>query len=425
MEAYAKVLLIAIPAFLGLAAIEFVYGWWVNNQTIKSFDTISSFSSGITNTLKNVLGLTVIVIGYSWLVDHFQLITIDDTLWVYILSFIAIDFAGYCMHRLSHYMNFFWNYHVIHHSSEEFNLPCALRQSISEVLSVYAFFLIPAALIGLPPEVIATISPIHLFLQFWYHTRHVPKLGWLEYVIVTPSAHRVHHAINEQYIDKNLSQIFIIWDRLFGTYQEELDEVPCVYGIKKPANTWNPIVINFQHLWLLMKDAWRTRRFLDKLRIWFMPTGWRPEDVRQAYPVSIIENPYQQVKYDTPASIGLHIWVWGQFMVVMLFMLHLLTLVGNLPLSQLYLYGGYLFVAIFSYTELMNRSKVAMPAEMVKFVFALAILVIQQNSWFMLNQLLPHATYIIIVYSGISLFGTVWFLKKEKTEGLYSASALK
>ena len=163
-------------------------------------------------------------------------------------------------------------------------MACALRQSISNILGYGALFMIPAAVLGIPQEVIAILAPLHLFGQFWYHTQHIGKLGWLEYIIVTPSQHRVHHAINPIYIDKNLSAIFCVWDRMFGTFQEELDDEPPVYGVLKPVQSWNPIWINFQHLWGLALDAWHTKRWRDKFRLWLMPTGWRPEDVKTIAP---------------------------------------------------------------------------------------------------------------------------------------------
>ena len=122
-------------------------------------------------------------------------------------------------------------------------------------------------MLGVPDEVIGVVAPLHLFAQFWYHTQHINKMGFLEKIIVTPSHHRVHHAINQEYIDKNLDQIFIFWDKLFGTFQEELKEVPPVYGITRPVRTWNPVKINFQHLWLLIKDAWRTKSWKDKFTL--------------------------------------------------------------------------------------------------------------------------------------------------------------
>ena len=292
--------------------------YFVKNQKHKVLDTVSSISSGLTNILKDSLGLGIIIVSYPYLLEHLALTEIKASWLVWGVAFIVIDFAGYWNHRLSHHINFFWNQHVIHHSSEEFNLACALRQSISNFLGYFGLLLIPAALFGIPKEVIGLLLPIHLFAQFWYHTRHIGKLGFLEYIIVTPSQHRVHHAINEIYIDKNLAAIFCVWDRMFGTFQEELDTVPPVYGVLKPAATWNPVLINFQHLWRLIKDAWRTNSYYDKFRIWFMPTGWRPKDVIEKYPVQIIDDVYNFKKYKTPASTPLQLWSSIQLLITIL-----------------------------------------------------------------------------------------------------------
>lgn len=248
METYAKVLLIAIPFFIGLVLFEILYGYFVKKHFHSPLDTISSLSSGLTNIIKDSLGLAVIIISYPFLLEKLRIFQIESTLLVYIIGFVCIDFAGYWNHRLSHKINFFWNQHVIHHSSEEFNLACALRQSVSNVLAYFPLLLIPAAILGVPAEVVNIIAPIHLFAQFWYHTRYIGNLGWLEYIIVTSSQHRVHHAINPEYIDKNLGQIFSVWDRMFHTFQKELKEALPIYGILKPVATWNPIRINFQHI---------------------------------------------------------------------------------------------------------------------------------------------------------------------------------
>ena len=251
METYANALLYAIPAFVVLMSVEMLYGYWAGKQTYVFMDTIASLSSGLTNILKDTLGLALILISYPWLENTLSLVEISATPWLYLAAFVCIDFASYWSHRLNHKINVFWNQHIIHHSSEEFNMACALRQSISNLLGYGALFLIPAALLGIPEQVIGLLAPLHLFGQFWYHTRHIGKLGWLEYIIVTPSQHRVHHAINPIYIDKNLGAIFCVWDRMFGTFQEELDEEPPVYGVLKPVRTWNPVLINFIHLWSL------------------------------------------------------------------------------------------------------------------------------------------------------------------------------
>ena len=255
MAAYAAVLLYAIPVLYSLVIIEAIYAWRKGTQAFRSLDTISSISAGITNTLKSVLGLTIFVIGYEKLEAYIAIYEIEATWLVYFIAFLSLDFATYWSHRLSHEINFFWNKHLVHHTSEEYNLAVALRQPFSEFVSLFFVFMFPAALLGVPPEVVSLLLPIHFLLQFWIHTPHIGKLGFLEYILVTPSQHRVHHALNEIYIDKNLSGVFCIWDRIFGTFQEELEEEPPIYGSSRPLNTWNPVKQNFGHLVLLIKDA--------------------------------------------------------------------------------------------------------------------------------------------------------------------------
>jgi sterol desaturase/sphingolipid hydroxylase (fatty acid hydroxylase superfamily) len=401
---------------MALLVIETVYGWAVKNQTLRSFDTISSLSSGITNIVKDILGLTLVIVSYDWMEERISLFHIEDTIWVYVISFVAIDFAGYVKHYMAHHINYFWNEHVIHHSSEEFNLPCALRQSISSFFSISAFLLIPAALMGMPPKVIGTILPIHLFMQFWYHTRHIPKLGFLEYLIITPSQHRVHHAINTVYLDKNIGQIFPFWDRMFGTYQEELEEEPCVYGTKKIATTWNPVIINFQHLWMLMQDAWHAGRWIDKLTVWIKPTGWRPADVAERFPVPVVEEASDQVKYDTLASRWLHAWSWTQMLMTNLFLMYMLINFDRLIFQELLLYGLFLFAHIYAYTTLMDLNQSAVIFEVIK-CFGGLYLVINSGDWFGLDSYWVLGSTAVSVYLVLSLLivavFTQWELRKE------------
>ncbi|MEM6718779.1 MAG: sterol desaturase family protein [Bacteroidota bacterium] len=419
MEAYANALLYAIPFFSILVLVEMMYGYVVKNQTHTLNDTISSISSGLTSIVKDSLGLAVILISYPFLLENLAFFTISETWLAYLLAFIAIDFASYWNHRLSHKINFFWNQHVIHHSSEEFNLACALRQSISNILGYFPLLLIPAALIGIPYKIIAILTPIHLFAQFWYHTKHIGKLGFLEYIIVTPSQHRVHHAINPEYIDKNLAAVFCVWDRIFGTFQEELDDVPPVYGVLKPAATWNPILINFQHIWRLIKDAWRTNNYYDKLRIWFMPTGWRPEDVKQKYPVKTIKNVYSFEKYNTTTSKALQIWSVLQLIITILLMLFLFYNFGNIlattSYSMLILYGIIVFVSIYSYTSLLDKYKYTIVFETIKVALAL-FAIISLNDWYGINAYFQYGSILMATYFVISFLGTIYFSFLEKNE---------
>lgn len=400
METYGKILLIAMPAFLLLVLFEKWYGWRKGFDTVRNMDMISSLSSGITNVTKDVLGLSIAVISYGWLVEKISIFKIDSGWQVYVIAFIALDFAGYWVHRIAHEYNLFWNNHIIHHSSEEFNLACALRQSISSIVKIFAIFLLPAALLGVPASVIAIVAPLHLFAQFWYHTRHIGRMGILEKIIVTPSHHRVHHAINPEYIDKNYGQIFIFWDKWFGTYQEEMENVPPVYGITRPVQTWNPIKINFMHLWLLIKDAWHTKSWNDKLRIWFMPTGWRPADVAEKFPVPKIEDVYQFKKYDTPASTSLHVWSWIQISITLLFISYLfgnIAFIHQLNGAYIYIYGVFVFLTVYAYTELMDCNPTALVPEGIKNGWGLYI-IFSTGDWFGITQKLPAALPFITGY---------------------------
>jgi hypothetical protein len=279
---------------------------------------------------------------------------LESSVLLYVVAFICIDFASYWNHRLNHKVNIFWNRHVIHHSSEEFNLACALRQSISAWIGFGAFFLIPAAFFGVPPQLIALLAPIHLFSQFWYHTRHIGKLGFLEYIIVTPSQHRVHHAINPIYIDKNLSAIFCIWDRVFGTFQEELDNEPPVYGVLKPVNTWNPLLINFQHAFNVIQDAYYTSSFKDKLRIWFMPTGWRPNDIIERFPRPITTDHFNREKYSPKYSFFMKFTAVFHFVLINFLLYFFLSNFSIIESDLKLVFGLVIFISVFGFTSLLD-----------------------------------------------------------------------
>ena len=410
MEEYGKILVIAMPLFLLLIAIEKIYGYYKGNDTAPFMDTVSSVSSGMTNSVKDVLGISVSLLSYGWLVSKIAIFHIETSIWTYLIAFVIIDFYGYWTHRLAHQINFLWNQHVIHHSSEEFNLACALRQSVSSFVKLFTFLLIPAALLGVPANVIAVTLPIQLFMQFWYHTRHINKMGILEKILVTPSHHRVHHAINPEYMDKNHSQIFIIWDKLFGTFQEELDEVPAVFGVTRPAQTWNPIRINFQHLWLMITDAWRTENWKDKFTIWFKPTGWRPENFEEKYPVNKIKNVYDFEKYGSQNSKKMVIWAVTQATITLLFISYLFNTVAKIGLPNIFIYGAFVFITIYSYTELMDTQKFSIYWEAVRFLFGIAI-IYWFGDWFGLNAIFPFANYIIVGYLVLSLLVSFYFVR--------------
>ena len=417
MEIYAKVLLWIIPIFIILIIMEIAYGHFTGKQTHTFMDTLSSLSSGMTNILKDILGLVVVIVSYPFLLEKLSIISLENSITLHVIAFVCIDFASYWSHRLNHKINLFWNQHVIHHSSEEFNLACALRQSVSDLFGYSSLFLIPAAFLGIPHQVITVLAPLHLFGQFWYHTQHIGKLGFLEYILVTPSQHRVHHAINPIYIDKNLAAIFCVWDRWFGTFQEELDEVPPVYGVLKPVHTWNPLIINFQHMWGMIQDAWHTRSWRDKLTLWWKPTGYRPEDVALEYPKKKISAKSPFEKYNPVMSSFKKTWALFQWLSITIMLFFLLSNYESFSSSQALLTGGLIMISIFGFTSLMDGYIWSYNFELVRNFLGLLFFCLPHQSEFYLSHI-PSLFYFGIIYFSFSIIGLEILDQKKKTTPL-------
>lgn len=397
MEIVAKGFVIVLPFFLITLLAEKLYGYLKGNDTMPMMDAIAGGYSGITMMSVRLAGLTFIFLPYEMLLNHVALFSIESSWSVYVLAFIFVDFKYYWGHRINHTINYFWNTHLVHHSSEEFNLSSALRQTVSNFFSFFTLFLIPAAIIGIPAQVIVVVTPLHTLLQYWYHTRHIGKLGFLEHIIVTPSHHRVHHAMNSIYIDKNHSAIFIIWDKLFGTFQEELESEPPVYGITRPVQTYNPVSINFQHLILLVKDAWRAKKWTDKLSIWFRPTGWRPEGLEEQFPVKKIDDVHRFSKFSPPSTKGLLYWSIVQFFVVYFVFIYVLSNFQKMETNTVYLFVIFILAQTFCATELMNRNKDAVllftGASVLSSIFFLF-----EKSFFGIVELSPVLFFVLLAY---------------------------
>jgi len=401
METFAGALKFVLPIFIILMIIELIVAKIKKKDVIKSMDAVSSLSSGLTNTLFKILGLTIYIVSYDFLLKHIVLFPIQSKAVQYIIGFLVLDFYIYWWHRWRHRYNILWNEHLIHHSSEEYNLPVALRQTTADFFNPATFLFAPAAMFGISLETLTILGVVMLFGGFWYHTKLIGKMGFLEYFLVTPSHHRIHHAINPIYIDKNFGGILIIWDKIFGTFQEELPDVKPVYGITRPVNTWNPIKINFLHVSLLFKDAWRTTSVWDKFRIWFMPTGWRPSDVEQKFPVQSTKDPYNQVKYMPSSSIYLKIWAWSQLIITSILMMFLITQIAAISKTALFVYSSFIFLSIYSYTELMDKSRYAWMFEVARLVCAIIIIRVY-GGWFTLDTFIPQGTTILLMYFSFS-----------------------
>jgi alkylglycerol monooxygenase len=279
-----NLVLYAIPFFIVAMVLELAYGLAVHRNTYRLNDSVSSLFLGVLSQARRFVTLGVGGYVYYLITEYFSLPLMDAGHWfTWVLAMILYDFCYYWLHRLGHERTILWAAHIAHHQSEEYNLTTALRQTSTGFLLGWIFY-IPMYLVGIPAEVVITVGSISLIYQFWVHTRHLPKLGWYEWFFVTPSNHRVHHAQNDIYIDRNYGGILIIWDRLFGTFQEELAVEPPVYGIRGPLHSWNPIKA-LTHVYVDMcRDSWHTARWRDKLAVWWSRTGWRPADVAARFP---------------------------------------------------------------------------------------------------------------------------------------------
>ena len=233
--------LYAIPFFFLLIALELGADYWRGVRTYRLADAINSLSAGVLSQALGLLTKALGILVYAVAFEQLALFQLDaNALWVWLLAFVFYDFCYYWNHRIGHERNVFWASHVVHHQSEEYNLSTALRQTSTGFLLSWIFYL-PLAIAGVPPLVFLTVAALNLLYQFWVHTRHIPKLGWFEWIFVSPSNHRVHHAQNPVYMDRNYGGVFIVWDRLFGTFQEELDEEPVIFGVTTPLASWNPL----------------------------------------------------------------------------------------------------------------------------------------------------------------------------------------
>ena len=269
-----RAIAIATPIFFALIGFEYAWGRLRGRNTYRLNDAVNSLSLGVLSQLSNLFTQLLRVGLYAIAWSHAAIWTLPaDAWWVWVAGLITYDFCYYWHHRLGHESAIFWASHVVHHQSQEFNLSTALRQTSSGALLGWLFYL-PMAVIGIPPQVFAVAALIDLLYQYWIHTEHVGRLGWLDRILATPSNHRVHHAINDRYVDRNYGGILIIWDRLFGSFEPETER--CVYGTRAPLDSWDPIWANVEIYVDLARKSWSTPRWRDKVGVWFKPPGWRP-----------------------------------------------------------------------------------------------------------------------------------------------------
>jgi sterol desaturase/sphingolipid hydroxylase (fatty acid hydroxylase superfamily) len=308
---------LSIPVFFLLIGIELLIDRIRKTNYYRFNDAVTNLSCGIGSQLSGIF-LKLLTFGaYVYIYNHFSLFKgqIPFIWWSIVILFVAVDFFYYWFHRLAHEISVLWGSHIVHHQSEEYNLTVALRQAWLQGAFSWVFY-IPLAFIGFEPLMFATIASFQTLYQFWIHTKFINKMHpAIEYVFNTPSHHRVHHGVNPQYIDKNHGGTLIIFDRLFGTFQLEEEEV--VYGITKQPKSWNPIWVNFEYWIDLFAKVFRVKHLNNKLKMLFGSPGWKPKElggVEGSKPVS----PANFNKYDTETPLSLNLYVLFHFALVLL-----------------------------------------------------------------------------------------------------------
>ncbi|MFO0575028.1 MAG: sterol desaturase family protein [Polyangia bacterium] len=365
---------LAVPFFFLAILIEAVISRRKKLGVYRLHDSLSNLSGGIGHEVLGGFTAALGIYAYDFLQTRYGLLKIStSSVAAWLVLLVAYDFCYYLYHWASHRVNFLWATHAVHHQSEEYNLSVALRQSWFTRVTSWVFY-VPLALLGFPLVMYLTIGAINLLYQFWIHTRPVGRLGAFEWFMNTPSHHRVHHGIDPRYIDKNHGGMFIIFDRLFGTFIEERGEP--VYGTVKPLSTYDPIWANLVEWARLWGIARRTRRLADKLKIWFMPPEWHPADLGGVVEIPEVSRASQR-KYDVHTAPAITAYATFSFALVLVASVYFLWVQHQLELGLRTAYVGEVILGLYTVAALVEGRPHARPLEVLRLlsVAALAVLV--------------------------------------------------
>lgn len=381
------IILFSVPFFFLLIGAELAYAAWSRRRLFRVNDSIANLSCGILSQLSGVFSKLFAIGIYVWVVHHlaiqrfipsipswptgapfaraaaFPWFGVDAAaLASWVAVFVLVDFCYYWSHRLSHGINLLWAGHVVHHSSEEYNLAVALRQSSIHGLFTWVFY-VPLALIGIPAEMYVAAYALNLVYQFWIHTRAVGRMGRVaEWVLNTPSHHRVHHGTNPKYIDRNHAGALIVWDRLFGTFQAEEEEP--VYGITTPLRSWNPLWANVHAFADIARDVMRARGWRDRWMYIAGPPGWRPAST-EISETAHESNPAIE-RYDPVVPAGLAVYGFAQFVVALAASFALLLNVDAMPQAHVAAAAFYVAISLAGIGGVFESARWAAPIEVAR-----------------------------------------------------------
>ena len=366
------IITLAIPVFFLLIIIEYFYGRYVGKNTYRLNDTVTSITVGMISRFPTMLNLGVQSVIFVYISSYLnmELLSVKNP-FTWIIAFLLYDLSYYWMHRMHHEIKILWATHSVHHHGEDYNLATALRQTSTGWLWKWIFYM-PMIILGVPGEVFITVAGVNLVYQFWVHTEHIGHLGFLEKIFITPMNHRIHHAKNKEYIDANYGGVFIIWDRMFGTYNPQRSDIKPVYGTATPLNSWNPLWANFQVFSIMIKDTIKTKSWKDKIKVWFSKTYWRPEDCIEE------KNPNEfYKKFNPEVTTDIKLFSFFQMLFTILVSGAVITFISNHAYSEIITFGLFI-IALTSLTGYLMQSN-------------------------------THAYQLILYFSVISIFSILYF----------------
>ena len=391
----------AVPVFFLMIGMELAFGYAAGKNNYRLNDSIAAISLGLISRLPPLLNIGLQGIVWTYVAKNLNLQLLSTESWItWIVAFILYDACYYWMHRMSHEVKFLWASHVVHHQGEEFNLSTALRQTSTGWLWKFIFY-IPLFMIGVPGEVFFTVAAINLLYQFWVHTEHIKTLGFLEKIFITPSNHRVHHAQNAEYIDANYGGVFILWDRIFGTYIAERTNLKTIYGTVKPLRSWNPIWSNFEIYFQMIRDSYYTKNLGDKIKVWFSDTRWRPEDVTQRFPTKT-NDLSEFEKYDPEVSKTTKIFTTTQFVINSIISTVIIFTIEDQTYSQTALLAATLIASTTLVNLVLENAKNSYQIELVFTVVVLAMIFFEVlNPSLLATQIFFYQSVFNILYIAI------------------------
>ncbi|XP_007944857.1 alkylglycerol monooxygenase [Orycteropus afer afer] len=343
----------ATPFFISLMLLELIVSWIYKGKPPGRLDSaLTSISAGVLSRLPSLFFRSIELTSYIYIWENYRLFTLPwDSIYTWYLTFLGVDFGYYWFHRMAHEVNIMWAGHQAHHSSEDYNLSTALRQSVLQMYTSWIFYC-PLALF-IPPSVYAVHLQFNLLYQFWIHTEIISSLGPLELILNTPSHHRVHHGRNRYCIDKNYAGTLIIWDRIFGTFEAENEKV--VYGLTHPINTFEPLKVQFHHLLYIWTTFWTTPGFFNKFSVIFKGPGWGPGKPRLGLSEEIPEVTGKEIAFSSPASQLLKTYAIVQFALMLAFYEETFAYKTALSQITLLLRIGFIILTLTSIGFLMDQ----------------------------------------------------------------------